>query len=177
MWFLTNKAFEGLPIFGSVDRSLVRLNPIGEIVRECWQRVPDHFPHACIDDFIVMPNHMHSILGLSGSTADDDKRRERFGAPVRGSVATVVRSFKAAVTKEVRSRLGAAVDLWQKGYFARRIVDQNGLDRARRYIRLNPERWTPTPPPVPNAGKEMTFVKLPITSVHWDSRGAKRPIR
>ena len=91
-------------------------------------------------------------------------------APVRGSVATIVRSFKAAVTREARSMLGAPVVLWQKGCHALRIVDRDGLDRARQYIRLNPKRWTERNAPPRERSKATRFVTLP-----WRAqRGASR---
>jgi REP-associated tyrosine transposase len=177
MWFLTINAFESAHSFGSVVDSRAQVNAIGAIVRDCWQQVPAHFPHSRIDEFIVMPSHMHSILHLAGATAEDDHRRERFGAPVHGSVATIVRSFKAAVTREARQRLGAPVLLWQKGYHALRIVDRDGLERARRYIQRNPARWTESHPPAHNVVKEIRFQSFAVAGEDSDDCGVAGPTR
>ena len=174
IWFLTINAFESRQLFGSVSDCVAHLNAIGTLVKECWQQVPGHFPHARLDDFVVMPNHLHPILELTGAIAEDDERRERFGAPVHGSVATIVRSFKAAVTREARSMLGAPVVLWQKGYHALRIADRNGLERARRYIRLNPERWTERHPRSRDSGKETRFVTFPLACANGRATGPTR---
>ena len=38
------------------------LSPIGEIAQSCWQEIPQHFPYAQLDSFIIMPNHVHGII-------------------------------------------------------------------------------------------------------------------
>ena len=64
---------------------------------------------------------------------------ERFGKPVPGSVPTIIRSFKSAVTKrvnEIRNTPGAPV--WQKNYDERIIKNALYLNRIREYIIQNP---------------------------------------
>ena len=72
---------------------------------------------------------------VGGSTED-------LARPVAGSIPTIVRSFKSAVTKE--ARIGRFIDgasLWQRGYCERIIRDQRHLDAVRRYIILNADWW------------------------------------
>jgi REP element-mobilizing transposase RayT len=38
-------------------------------VLKTWQSIPDHFPSASVDEFIVMPNHVHGIVWLDGAAA------------------------------------------------------------------------------------------------------------
>ncbi len=38
------------------------LNDRGKIVRKCWLNIPDHFPNVKLDEFIIMPNHVHGII-------------------------------------------------------------------------------------------------------------------
>ena len=35
---------------------------IGNIANEYWQQIPLHFPFIELDEFIIMPNHLHGIL-------------------------------------------------------------------------------------------------------------------
>ena len=65
----------------------------------------------------------------------------RFGQVV-GSIPTIVRSFKSAVTcriNELRGTPGAVV--WQRGYLERLIRDEVEMERVRRYMAENPLRW------------------------------------
>ncbi len=67
---------------------------------------------------------------------------ERFGRPGCGSVATIVRSFKSAVTRRVNEMHGTPGDgLWQRGYHEHVIRDEAELDRIREYINTNPLEW------------------------------------
>ena len=41
------------------------LNDVGRIVDECWRAIPDHFPHARLDQTQIMPDHLHAIIALA----------------------------------------------------------------------------------------------------------------
>jgi REP element-mobilizing transposase RayT len=68
---------------------------------------------------------------------------ESFGLPVEGSLATIIRSFKSAVTKRInqmRNNPGALV--WQRNYYERVIRDEGEFETIRQYIVDNPVQWT-----------------------------------
>jgi REP element-mobilizing transposase RayT len=48
--------------FGRVDGDEMRLNEFGEIARSFWAEITGHFKYVGIDEFSVMPNHVHGIL-------------------------------------------------------------------------------------------------------------------
>jgi len=52
-------------LFGAIIAGHLRLNEIGQIVIECWSRVPQHFPSVELDEYVIMPNHMHGIIALN----------------------------------------------------------------------------------------------------------------
>jgi len=94
---------------------------------------------------VVMPNHLHGVLLL---TADRDgqvahpSRSEAFGKPMSRSVPTIVRAFKAAVTRRInaaRDTPGAPV--WQRDYYEHVIRDEDELGRVYDYIMANPAQW------------------------------------
>jgi hypothetical protein len=47
------------------------LHKYGKYVEHCWNEIPIHFPHAKIDECIVMPNHIHGIIQLRESGNED----------------------------------------------------------------------------------------------------------
>jgi hypothetical protein len=54
----------------------------------------------------------------------------------------IIRSFKAAVTREVRiQRLWSEQPFWQRNFHDRVIRDNNELARIRTYIANNPAAW------------------------------------
>ena len=51
-------------LFGRVDDGVMILNEAGESAAACWQNIPAHFPHARLDEWVVMPNHVHGIIDV-----------------------------------------------------------------------------------------------------------------
>ncbi len=41
------------------------LNAVGESVSRCWRDIPRHFPRAALDEFVVMPNHLHGLIHIA----------------------------------------------------------------------------------------------------------------
>lgn len=44
------------------------LNDAGKIANECWLQIPEHFPNVILHEHIIMPNHIHGIIELNGSS-------------------------------------------------------------------------------------------------------------
>jgi REP element-mobilizing transposase RayT len=92
-----------------------------------------------------MPNHFHGILTITEAgrgTARRAPQLEGFARPVSGSVPTIVRAFKSAVTKRWNELLEAPqTGVWQRNYFEHIIRDEEDLDRIREYIDNNPATW------------------------------------
>jgi putative transposase len=49
-------------LLGEVIGDTVCLNPFGEIVREEWLRTAVIRPYVALDEFVVMPNHLHGVF-------------------------------------------------------------------------------------------------------------------
>lgn len=49
----------------------ISLTPLGRIVDETIRAIPDHYPGISVDQYIIMPDHVHLILhsGTSGRTS------------------------------------------------------------------------------------------------------------
>jgi putative transposase len=140
-------------IFGSVaDKSMV-LNEMGEIAQACWVQIPDHFPSTWMDSFVIMPNHLHGIIWIGPVGARhavplpiNEISVPTFGQPVRGSLGTIIRSYKSAVTRalNLRRQLPGAT-IWQRNYYERIVRSEAALDLTRRYISDNPANWSHDP--------------------------------
>ena len=141
-YFVTVCTHKRACILSAIEGADVILSPLGEVVRDTWLQLPLHFPCTEVDAFVVMPNHVHCILTLHGRGTACRAPTEAFGHPVPGSIATIVRSFKAAATRAInllRGTPGATV--WQRGYYEHIIRSPLELDRVRGYIETNPLRW------------------------------------
>jgi putative transposase len=148
MYFMTICTAQRRCMLGHIYEDKSVLSQIGEVVRTCWLEIPFHFSNLEMEAFVVMPNHLHGILivhpGRQNLKSQNEPKEfiEAFGKPVVGSIPTIIRSFKAAVTKRVRDA-GLLHDgpVWQRGYFERVLRDSREFINAKDYIIKNPLRW------------------------------------
>ena len=145
-YFVTVCAHDRMCLFGEIADGKMRLNEAGRIVQQCWNQIPEHFPHVELGEFIVMPNHVHGIVVIA-ETPNVGARHavplpEKFCKPVPGSIPTIVRSFKSAVTKRINEMRGTpGVPVWQRNYYEHVIRNDESLHCIREYIINNPLQW------------------------------------
>lgn len=53
-------------LFGSVVQGEMMLNDIGRLIEHRWHEIPPHFPNVQLDAFVIMPNHIHGIIIITG---------------------------------------------------------------------------------------------------------------
>jgi putative transposase len=119
-----------------------------------WNGLLGRFPTIELDQFVLMPNHVHGILVLVGVQfiAPTTPRQGVINraptlmqhgqgminrAPTLGEI---VRTFKAATTRQIRL-VGLSEFGWQRNYYEHVIRDEDSLNRIRDYIATNPLRW------------------------------------
>ncbi|MBT9393366.1 hypothetical protein KLP40_09345 [Hymenobacter sp. NST-14] len=119
------------------EESKLRPTELADRALTCWLDVPQHFPFALPDAFVVMPDHIHGILLFEKATAETE-RPNTFG-PQRQNLAAVVRGFKVGV-KSWATRHNQPFN-WQAGYHDRVIRNEQELEKARQYILQNPSQW------------------------------------
>ena len=54
-------------ILGKIIEEKVTLSKIGKVVKACWLQIPIHFNNVKLDEFIIMPNHIHGIIIINNS--------------------------------------------------------------------------------------------------------------
>ncbi len=168
MYFITVCTYDFSEMFGIVRDGVVVLNEWGKIVERCWFEIPKHFRHVQLDEFVIMPNHIHGILMIvddtrwgnacvapTGDTTVDATTgacvaptgNTGHGADVRvgpmpKSVGVMVGSFKSAISKFINRRCGTSgAGIWQRNYYERIVRSDVELRRIREYIVNNPLKW------------------------------------
>jgi putative transposase len=63
-YFVTICTKDQSPILGKIMDGRVHLSPVGIIVAEEWVQTETLRPSLYLDEWVVMPNHMHGILGI-----------------------------------------------------------------------------------------------------------------
>lgn len=149
---------------GNIKDKNIALSPVGEMVNFFWMNIPNHFPHVILDEFVIMPNHVHGIIKLDYSkigtchgrigtchgmsllsnNVELSNNREikynRFSHPVPGSVSVIINHFKSAV-KRWCNKNGHESFNWQPRFYDHIINNRKDLGRIRKYIKLNPSKW------------------------------------
>ncbi len=69
LYFVTICAKNRECLFGNVVNAEMRLSPIGEIVADEWQQTPRVRPYVELDEWIIMPNHVHGIIAIGTAAA------------------------------------------------------------------------------------------------------------
>jgi REP element-mobilizing transposase RayT len=140
------------PFFGEVIDDAVRLSPIGQIAEQEWRRTETLRPNVSLDEFIIMPNHLHGIIvlpeGVETFCKTSLQRPDWYAhaktmsalSPRAGSLGVIIRSYKGAVTRWARAH-GYPHFAWQRGYYDHIIRGPHDLDRIRHYIQHNPAKW------------------------------------
>ena len=143
-------------LFGQAVGEEIRISEMGVIVQAEWIRTPEIRNSVLIDEFIIMPNHLHGILFLRewddvGAHCNvplpDRPQTEQFGKSTVNSIPTIIKLFKATVTKQINELWGTpGQSVWQRNYFERVIRDEDELNGIRDYIIYNPLKWVDDSP-------------------------------
>jgi len=124
-------------LFGRVEIGEMRLNEIGEYVRDEWLKTEVLRLNVKMHEFVIMPNHIHAIIEIKGIPETSAMKIE----PGKNSIGATIRGFKGATMKGINQIWGTrGVSVWHRNYYER-IVRQNELERIRRYILNNPKKW------------------------------------
>jgi REP element-mobilizing transposase RayT len=155
------------PYFGNISSREMNLSESGQIAKNKWNELPEHFAFVSLDEFIIMPDHVHGIIMINPKSVLNDvgtlhatslpqnhgtslslnhatslhNKNEFLSSisPKPGSLATVIRSYKSAVSKDVH--MFDSGFSWQPRYYDHLIHSDIELDRIRNYIIDNPANW------------------------------------
>jgi len=144
-YFITICTKNKIPFFGSINDHGMSLNRLGKIVHDCWTIIPNHFTHISMDEFVVMPNHLHGIIAIEPSITKDvgdaDLRPQRRVNRSKMLIPKIIHGFKSTVTRKIHKQFPTSEFEWQRSYYDHIIRDNNGLEKIRLYIKTNPNDW------------------------------------
>jgi len=136
--------------FGEILNGKMELSEIGKQADKFWNNIPLYNHHVLLGEYVIMPDHIHGIIGIVGDCKDVALQRlylpngkNQFMSsisPKSGSLSVVIRSFKSALTKWCKQNGHFLFD-WLPRFHDRIIRNQSEYDRIEEYIRKNPEKW------------------------------------
>ncbi len=155
-YFVTVCAWKKECLFGEIKDGEMLLNEYGEIVMKCWDDLPNHYQYTQLDEFVIMPNHVHGIIilnvgaGLKPALVNSDKTYQTHEAraglkpapTIQRGLSEIIRALKTFSSKQINLiRNNPGVPLWQRNYYEHIIRDEKELHTIRQYIRYNPLKW------------------------------------
>ena len=179
-YFITICTHDRACLFGDVTDEQMQWNECGRLAHAAWEEIPLHFPQVDLDEWVVMPNHVHGIIvlasdpgktvgttrappGVAAVPRPTDARSTAAWAtrasprrplgPQCGSIGAVVGSYKSAVSRRINELCrtpGAPV--WQRDYYDHIVRSEDELNRIREYIADNPARWADDAEHLENVG-------------------------
>lgn len=145
-YFITICTEKHKSVFGKIVNEKMILNDLGNRIFQFWSQLPDHNSNIILDEFIIMPNHIHGIIvilrKINEGVLSNAPTNNPFSkiSPLKGSLSIIIRNFKAAFTLWCRKNHFQNFK-WQRNYFDRVIRDEKELNAVREYIFYNPNKW------------------------------------
>jgi len=115
----------------------LQVSEIGAVAQDSWLRIPQFHPYVELDEFVIMPDHIHGILFIN-KPGKETWELNKFGSQSK-NLASIIRGYKSSIKKY--STLNDIEFCWQPGYYDRVIRNDLEHSRIRNYIYDNPQNW------------------------------------
>lgn len=159
-YFVTICTKNAIPFFGKINNGVMSLSPVGKIAEKFWVDIPRHFKSVQIDEFVVMPNHIHGIIIITNNsigtvnkvetrpaveTRDlaslhNNDNNNKFGPLKKKSLQAVIHTYKSALTRWCHKNRNYDF-VWQSRFHDHIIRSEKSLFNIRQYIQQNPLKW------------------------------------
>ncbi|MNK30625.1 Transposase IS200 like protein [compost metagenome] len=150
--------------FGKVVNGQMALNAAGLMVDKWIQEIQNKFPDIQINEYVIMPNHIHIIIENTGIAMNngavrvdlcvdpnddnnDIKRPAAEGEHTGSPLHRVVKWFKTMTTNSYIQGVKTLgwepfnKKIWQRNYYEHIIRDDRAYHNIAQYIKNNPLNW------------------------------------
>ncbi len=141
-----------------INNGEMRANEYGKIVERCWHELTDHYSGIYLDMFVVMPNHVHGIIVITGDVnvnhivgdglkyVGDGLKPSPTGTNndhvKYHGLTEIVRAFKTFSARKINEKRNTkGQKVWQRNYYEHIIRNEISLNKIREYINNNPRNW------------------------------------
>jgi putative transposase len=132
---LGNVVGTDLPISSNNDNDINQPTPMytelsryGQVVQYNWNILAKKFSNVQLDEFVIMPNHIHGIIQLKASGEKP--------------LSEIIQSFKTSSARRINQlRDSKGTPVWQRDYYEHIIRNEEALQKIRTYILNNPLSW------------------------------------
>ena len=150
-YFITICTENRRQLFGTIENDKIILNDIGNMVDVWWQKIFERYQNILIDEYIIMPNHIHGIINNVGAGfprpksfyGDNDINNKINGHGNRApTIGNIIAYFKYQSTKQINKiQNNPGIKVWQRNFYDHIIRNDKSLNKIREYIINNPATW------------------------------------
>jgi len=153
LYFITICTVNRELYFGDIVNGEMILSAVGELAKAYWNEIPKHFPFVELDEFVIMPNHVHGIITIN--KPNDGKYNDKCNVETPnlgvstttiaskkwnpGSLGVIINQYKRICT--INARKIHADFAWQSRFHDHIIRNDESFQKIRDYIINNPLRW------------------------------------
>ena len=152
VYFITICVKDWTCLFGVITDGEMILNEMGQIAHDEWLKTSELRKNVELDVFVIMPNHIHVIIGFLGrgelhshiELNSPITKKGECNSPLRGpsnNIGSIVGGYKSSVTKRL-NLLNIGQTVWQRNYFEHIIRDEQSYQTISNYIVDNPANWS-----------------------------------
>lgn len=125
--------------FGEIRNGIMGLSAIGNTAAIYLQKIPEIRTNVLLDEFTVMPDHIHCILELLNAKSSKENRN-KFGKPISNSISMIINRYKGAVKKWCDGNNFECFE-WQDKFYDHIIRNSEDHWTIKNYIINNPKAW------------------------------------
>jgi len=158
-YFLTICTLNHNLFFGKIENGKIKISERGLLVEKNINLMKEKFPNVYLDQFVIMPNHLHLLLKLKyqhlpfvsrdGINAVSNEKipiglKSNQNRMCENGLPRIIQWLKAKTTFEIRNELKMFFS-WQSGYYDEVIKSKKRLFQIKNYIKNNPIHWQQDP--------------------------------
>jgi len=149
--------------FGKIVKEHMQLNNAGQMINSVLNEISKHYYGIFLDQYIVMPNHIHMIIIIINSVGTNPRvcplitrvyskqlnnGQAQWPVPTgKLSLSNIIKRVKSLTTKKyidgVKNNGWVSFNkhLWQRSFYDHIIRNEISLHKIRAYIINNPLTW------------------------------------
>jgi putative transposase len=152
-YFITICTKDHAEWLGKVVNEKMELNRTGELINRQWLWLRKQYNYIKLDDYTIMPNHVHGMLFIKNAGKDNPNCRDNpriVPTTIKVSpelykrrynlLSKAMNAFKTTSSKLIHQS-GLLEFSWQRSFYDRIIRDEKEFMQIKKYIQENPLKW------------------------------------
>ena len=123
IYFITICVKDRVELLGKIDKANnIKLTKEGNIVKKEIHKLEEIYKNIIIDEYIVMPNHLHILLIIKYKNGK--------------SISRIIKHLKTNISREI------TYSIWQKSFYEHIVRNRREYIKIKEYIKNNVINWS-----------------------------------